>query len=109
MPGYRPTDPPQQGPWSANPTTLPWISWDRVSGPRPPWWQTWQAGLAQGLPLWELLVLGAALIVFAVGIVSISIGVALHPAARPLGLLIPVAIAVVWFLEQRMRERLARR
>jgi hypothetical protein len=89
---------PQQ-PWSQGPP-LP-------AGPRP-WWETWQAGLAQGMPLWELLLVGAALLAFAVGLLSIPLGLALFPAIGPLSVLIPLAVAVVWFVEQRMKARLAR-
>jgi hypothetical protein len=97
--------PQQQGPWAPDPTTLPWVSWKDHSGPRAPWWQTWQAGLAQGIPLWEALVLGALLVLFVV-----SLALVLLPGARPLGLFgVVVTLAGVVPLELRMRERLAGR
>lgn len=97
--------PQQQGPWAHDPTTLPWMSWRNHSGPRAPWWQTWQAGLAQGIPLWEAVVLGILLLVFAVSLVLILI-----PGFRPLGLFgVVVTIVGVVPLELRMRERLAGR
>ncbi len=96
---------PVQGPWAPDPTTLPWFSWKDHSGPQAPWWQTWQAGLAQGIPLWELVVLVMALCVFAVGLVAVLV-----PGLRPFALvLVPAPIGVVALLEQRMRTRLARR
>jgi hypothetical protein len=96
---------PVQGPWAPDPTTLPWFSWKDHSGPRAPWWQTWQAGLAQGIPLWELIVLVATMGVFAAGLVCVLV-----PGWRPFALLaIPASIGVVALLEQRMRTRLARR
>jgi hypothetical protein len=104
VPGYLPTDAPQQGPWSPKPTTLPWTSWEGVSGPRPPWWQTWQAGLARGIPLWELVVLGACLLGFV-----LALGFVFVPSLRGWSVvLLPLSIGGVWLLEQRMRERLAR-
>jgi len=104
VPGYLPTDRPQQGPWSPRPTTLPWTSWEGVSGPRPPWWQTWEAGLARGIPVWELLVLGACLLGFVV-----SLGFVFVPSLRGWSaVLLPLSLGGVWFLEQRMRERLTR-
>jgi hypothetical protein len=109
-------EPSQQGPWAPPPTTLPWASWKGRSGPRTPWWQTWQAGLAQGIPLWELVVLGTALLGFLVGLVLIPIGLrgsaylgTLHAesGAAWIGLLLVAAtIGVVAWLEQRMRRRL---
>lgn len=107
QPGQHPSVPagPVQGPWAPDPTTLPWFSWKAHSGPRAPWWQTWQAGLSQGIPLWELIVLVVAMAAFAVGLVSVLV-----PGLRPLALvLIPVPILVVALLEQRMRTRLAGR
>jgi hypothetical protein len=110
---------PQQGPWAPDPRTLPWFSWKNHSGPRAPWWQTWQAGLAQGIPLWELVLLVLALLGFLVGLVTIPIvlkGSAffanLHLSgsrAAWLLVLLPVSWAVVAWLEQRMRTRLATR
>jgi hypothetical protein len=77
--------------------------------PQRPWWETWRAGLAQGMPLWELLLVAAALLAFVVGLVCVPLGFALYPALRPLSLwLVPLAVAVVWFVEQRMKARLAR-
>ena len=91
------------GAWMA---PLPKRGWFR-RGTGPPWWETWQAGLAQGMPLWELLVVAAALVAFAVGLLSFPLGLALFPALRPLPfLLIPLAVAVVWLVEQRMKARL---
>jgi hypothetical protein len=113
------SEPAQQGPWAPDPRTLPWFSWKNHSGPRAPWWQTWQAGLRQGIPLWELVLLVLAFVVLAVGLVMIPFAIGgshffgtLHVkdngAARYL-LLIPAAIGVVAWLEQRMRRRLAGR
>jgi len=111
--------PAQQGPWAPDPTTLPWFSWKNHSGPRAPWWQTWDAGLRQGLPLWELVVLVVALLLFVVGLVAVPFAVGgshhfgtLHlegGTAAPFLLLIPLAIGVVAWLETRMRRRLAGR
>jgi len=112
-------EPQQQGPWSPDPTTLPVMSWKGVSGPRPPWWQTWQAGLAQGIPLWELILLCSALAAFLLGVVAIPFAVGGSPSfgnlhlrsgrAAWLLLLLPVSGAVVQWLERRMRARLAGR
>jgi hypothetical protein len=107
QPGLHPSVPPGpvQGPWAPDPTTLPWFSWKDHSGPRAPWWQTWQAGLAQGIPLWEALVLGAAFGVFALSLVCVLV-----PAWRSFALVgVPATIGVVALLEQRMRQRLAGR
>lgn len=72
-----------------------------------PWWETWRAGLAQGMPRWELSVVAAALLAFAVGLVALPLGFTVFPAIRPLAmLLIALAVAGVWFVEQRMRRRL---
>jgi hypothetical protein len=110
---------PVQGPWAPDPRTLPWMSWKNHSGPRAPWWQTWQAGLAQGIPLWELIVLFLALFGFLIGVVAVPFAIGgshlfstLHlrdGKAAQLLLLIPVSIAVVAWLEHRMRTRLATR
>jgi hypothetical protein len=111
--------PAQQGPWAPDPRTLPWFSWKNHSGPRAPWWQTWQAGLAQGIPLWELVVLVLALLVLAVGLVAVPFALAgshhlgtlrlTGGTAGWLFLLVPAAVGVVAWLEQRMRRRLATR
>jgi hypothetical protein len=106
---------PQQGPWAPDPTTIPWLSWKDHSGPRPPWWQTWRAGLAQGIPLWELVLLVLALLCFAVGLVAIPFHMTGSHWLGNLGwsgsalwfMPIPVAIGIVAWLEQRMRRRLA--
>jgi len=97
--------PPQQGPWSPDPTTLPWMPWPKqTAGPRTPWWEVWEAGLRQGVPLWELLLLGGALLVFAAGLLGILAG------AEALGLLgVAVAFGCVVPIEKRMRERAAGR
>jgi hypothetical protein len=109
-------EPVQQGPWSPPPTTLPWAGWKRHSGPRAPWWQTWQAGLSQGIPLWELVVLVLALLGFGVGLVLIPLGLKGSAYLGTLGarggsfwvglLLVGCTIGVVGWLEQRMRQRL---
>ncbi|HUR15559.1 MAG TPA: hypothetical protein VM097_13875 [Mycobacteriales bacterium] len=120
-PGQHPSVPagPQQGPWAPDPTTLPWLSWKGHTGPRAPWWQTWQAGLAQGIPLWELLLLCLSLLAFLVGLVTIPVVLAGSAHLGTLRLtdsswvgllvLLPVSGAVVAWLEQRMRVRLAGR
>lgn len=108
---------PVQGPWAPDPRTLPWFSWKKHSGPRAPWWQTWQAGLAQGIPLWELVLLCLALLAFAVGLVAVLASVGgsatfgtLHLRNGPWGWLLPLLPAswlVVSWIERRMRARLA--
>jgi hypothetical protein len=108
-----------QGPWAPDPRTLPWFSWRNHSGPRAPWWQTWQAGLAQGVPAWELVLLCLALLAFLVGLVAVPLVLGgsaylgtLHlrgGRAAPLLLLLPASWLVVAWLEQRMRTRLATR
>jgi len=120
-PGLHPSVPPGpvQGPWAPDPRTLPWLSWKRHSGPRAPWWQTWQAGLAQGIPLWELVLLCLALLSFAVGLIAIPLAMTGSHVFRTLRvesgaaawllLLLPASYAVVFWLERRMRERLATR
>lgn len=111
--------PAQQGPWAPDPRTLPWLSWKNHSGPRAPWWQTWQAAFAQGIPLWELVLLCLALLAFLVGLVAVPLAfvgssylrnlrLESGPAAWLL-LLLPASFAVVFWLERRMRERLATR
>jgi hypothetical protein len=109
-------EPQQQGPWSPPPTTLPWLAWKGSSGPRPPWWQTWQAGLAQGIPLWELIALVLALLGFGTGLVVLLMGLSGSAYLGTLGadgggalvglLLVAGAIGVVTLLEQRLRQRL---
>lgn len=95
-------DAPQQGPWSPDPTTLPWFSWRRHSGPRPPWWRTWEAGLARGLPVWEALVLGGALVGFVV-LLALSLADTMAWV-----LLLPVPLLGVMGVETRVRQRLSR-
>lgn len=108
-------EPQQHGPWAPNPTKLPWLSWKGASGPRTPWWQTWKAGLAQGIPAWELVVLGIALVLFIFGLLALpsvpraTLGIRLgdaQPPAWPI-LFVPASLAAVWWLERRMRRRLA--
>lgn len=111
--------PPQQGPWAPDPRTLPWLSWKGHSGPRAPWWQTWQAGLAQGIPLWELVLLCVALLAFVVGLAAVPLAMTGSHMLRNLRIesggaawllvLLPASWAVVFWLERRMRERLATR
>ena len=120
-PGLHPTvqPGPVQGPWAPDPTTLPWFSWKNHSGPRAPWWQTWQEGLRQGIPLWELVLLVLSLAAFFVGLVGVFVCLGgsatlgtLHGRNghwAPLLLLLPASWAVVAWLEMRMRERLAGR
>lgn len=120
-PGLHPSVPagPVQGPWAPDPRTLPWLSWKGHSGPRAPWWQTWQAGLAQGIPVWEFGLLCLALLAFAVGLVAVP---AVLSGSALLGtlelrsgqrgwllLLLPASWLVVAWLERRMRTRLATR
>ena len=98
-------EPAVQGPWAPDPATLPWLSWKGTSGPRTPWWQTWQAGLAQGLPLWELLVLAVSMVAFVAALVAAAV-----PGYRGFGLLLMLpALGGVLLVEQRMRERLSGR
>jgi hypothetical protein len=120
-PGQHPSVPagPVQGPWAPDPRTLPWLSWKDHSGPRAPWWQTWQAGLAQGIPLWELVLLCGAMLAFLVGLVAIPFAVAGSAQLGTLRLdggqwawllaLLPGSWVVVVLLERRMRARLATR
>jgi hypothetical protein len=108
---------PVQGPWAPDPRTLPWFSWKSFSGPRAPWWQTWQAGLARGIPLWELALLCLALLAFGTGLVAILLSLGgsaqlgtLHlrgGTSSWLLLLLPASWLVVAWLEHRMRARLA--
>lgn len=95
-------DAPQQGPWSPDPTTLPWLSWRHHSGPRPPWWRTWEAGLAHGLPWWEALALGFALLAWPV-LIGLVLVVSLTWA-----LLLPAPLLAVALVETNMRQRLRR-
>ena len=119
-PGLHPSVRPEpvQGPWAPDPRTLPWLSWKDHSGPRAPWWQTWQAGLAQGIPLWELVLLCLALLAFLGGLAAVPFVLAgsatfgtLHLGGGQPGwlLLLPVSGLVVLWLERRMRVRLATR
>lgn len=120
-PGLHPTvEPgPVQGPWAPDPRTLPWFSWKNSSGPRAPWWQTWQAGLAQGVPLWELVLLCLSLLAFVVGLAAVPVTIGgsatfgtLHLRGGTwawLLLLLPGSWLVVVWLERRMRARLATR
>jgi hypothetical protein len=101
--------PVQQGPWSPDPTTLPWMSWKKHSGPRAPWWQTWEAGLKQGIPLWEAVLLGAALLGMGVGLVLVFLGMGHHRIGGLASAVILGSMILVWFLERRMRTRLAGR
>jgi hypothetical protein len=108
---------PVQGPWAPDPRTIPWFSWKGYSGPRVPWWQTWQAGLAQGIPLWELVLLCLAMLGFLCGLVVIPFVLGgsaylgtLHLTGGRVAfllLLLPASWAVVAWLEMRMRTRLA--
>jgi hypothetical protein len=109
-------EPQQQGPWSVPPTRLPWGSFAGRSGPTTPWWQTWQAGLAQGIPLWELLVLVLAVVAVVAGNVLLLMGLSgssylgtlrMHGSGAVVGLLLLAGgIGVVSLLEKRMRLRL---
>jgi hypothetical protein len=84
-------------------------AWFAGGKPQRPWWETWRAGLVQGMPLWELLLVAAGLLAFVVGLVCVPLGFALYPALRPLSLwLVALAVVVVRFIEQRMKARLAR-
>lgn len=108
--------PQQQGPWSPPPTTLPWGRSKARSGPTPPWWQTWQAALAQGIPLWELVTLVVAVVAVLTGNVLLLLGLTgsaylgtlgMHGSGAPIGLLLVGAgVGVVTCLEKRMRRRL---
>ena len=83
-------------------------AWFAGGKPQRPWWETWRAGL-HGMPLWELLLVAAALLAFVVGLVCAPLGFALYPALRPLSLgLLLLAVVVIWLVEQRMKARLAR-
>jgi hypothetical protein len=101
-----------RGPWFAR---APWRTEHPRSGVLPtaaprPWWETWQAGLAQGMPRWEMVLVVVGLLAFAVGVVALPLGLTMFPAIRPLAmLLIALAVAVVWAVEQRMKGRLRRR
>jgi hypothetical protein len=101
--------PAKHGPWSPDPTTVPWLARRKDAGPQPPWWQTWQVALSRGVPLWEALLLGLALLGWATGMVLIFIDLGhTRIAGGPL-LLIALSIGLAWFLERRMRARLAGR
>lgn len=112
------SEPAVQGPWSPDPRTLPTWSWKGFSGPRVPWWQTWAEGLRQGIPLWELLLLVAAGVGAFLGLVAVPMTVrgsatigTLHLVTGPWTWalpLLPSSAVLVWWLEQRMRARLAR-
>lgn len=99
--------PQQQGPWSPDPTTVPWIGWKGHSGPRPPWWQTWRAGLRRGMPLWELLVLAVALASWLLGLVLALVDLAAGGTGLAGGALVLTGIGEAWLVERRMRARLA--
>ena len=102
-------EPAQQGPWAPPPTTLPWMSWKGWSGPRVPWWQTWRAGLAQGIPLTDFLVLLASALAFLAGNVLTLLmwhASAFHGAGWLGPLLVVASIGAAGWLEQRLRRRL---
>jgi hypothetical protein len=101
-------EPPQQGPWSPDPRTLPLMSWKGHSGPRPPWWVTWQTALRQGIPLWEAVVLGVALGGWLLGLVLVLADFAHHRVSLPGAGLVLAAFGTVWLVERRVRTRLAR-
>ena len=102
-------EPVQQGPWSPDPTTVPWFTRKPESGPQPPWWQTWEVALSRGIPIWEALLLGLALLGCLTGCVLIFVNpVGTASRAGPV-LLIALSIGVVWLLERRMRARLSGR
>lgn len=101
-------EPVQQGPWSPDPTTVPWFTRKPESGPQPPWWQTWEVALAQGIPLWEALLLGLALLGCFTGTVLVFLNLGHRIEGGPV-LLIAVSLGVVWLLERRMRARLSGR
>jgi hypothetical protein len=103
------------GPWLAPPRRRAWFTRATAPSDSPaavprPWWETWRIGLAQGLPLWEMLVVGAAMVVFAIGLMALPLGLARFPALATASIpLIVLAMAAVWFVERRMKARLARR
>lgn len=100
--------PVQQGPWSPDPTTLPWLGRKGQSGPQPPWWQTWEAGLAQGIPRWEAILLGLAVLGLGSGLLLMLVGMVEDYRIGGLAsALIAGSIGLTWFLERRMRARLA--
>lgn len=100
-------EPAQQGPWSPNPTTVPWVGWKGHSGPRPPWWQTWQHALEKGVPLWELVLLGVAVTGSLTGIVLNFIALTRGGLEPGPIVVISLSLALIWWLEHRMRVRLA--
>jgi hypothetical protein len=76
----------------------------------PPWWETWKAGMAQGMPGWEKVLVAAALLAFALGLVLLPLGLFLFPDLRQwAAFLIVLAIAVVGVMERRMKVRLGSR
>ena len=99
-------EPAQQGPWSPDPTTVPWLR-RPTSGPRTPWWTTWQAGLVQGIPLWEALLLGCALLAWGSGLVLFVMGLGQQRMGPLPVALLASGIGLTWFLERRMRQRLS--
>jgi hypothetical protein len=102
--------PAQHGPWSPDPTTVPWVSGKSHSGPRTPWWVTWEAGLKHGIPVWEALLLGVALLGFVAGLVLVLVGMGQHHRMGSLASAFTLgSIGLTWFLERRMRARLAGR
>lgn len=103
------SEPVQQGPWSPDPTSVPWVGWQGHSGPRPPWWETWQVALARGIPLWEACILGLALVGFGAGILLILLDLGQRRISLPAAVLIGSALGLTWFVERRMRARLSGR
>lgn len=101
-------EPVQQGPWSPNPTTVPWLGLP-TSGPRTPWWKTWEAGLSQGIPMWEAALLSCALLAWAAGLVLVFVGLGQGRIGPLPATLIAGGIAIAWLLELRMRRRLSGR
>jgi hypothetical protein len=106
------------GPFIAVPAGRPWFG-SRASsrapsgspaGEFPPWWETWRAGLRQGMPRGDLLLAGLALLLFVVGLVGLPLGLALFRAGALASLvLMMIGAALVWVVERRMKARLARR
>ena len=94
-------EPQVQGPRSPPPTSLPWLP---SRTPTTPWWQTWEAGLAQGIPLGDLLVLVASAGLWLLGILAVFSS---SSRAEAVLLLLP-AFAGVWWVERRLRARLQR-
>ncbi len=87
----------------------PWAAYLKQPASQTPWWQTWRAGLAQDIPLWELTVLYLAGLAFVVGLIAVPVVAVDRGRSAYLLLLLPVSIAVVYVLERRMRARLATR